>query len=331
VPHPLPTPPNLDAVDRAVVFGSCGFLGREVTAQLLQAGAAVLGIDTRPWPGEAPRGYTHSAAGAAALPQARAFLAGGHGAALFLHLAGLADAGVCQREPELARALNVDLVREALEILGGTRCAFVFPSTGIVYGDGLARPATEDDPLLPAAEYARGKIEAEALVRRASEATPGLLCGAVCRLANLYGPESGANTVLGRVLSQARAGGPLQVWDESPVRDFLHVSEAAEGLLRLGVAAWTRGGCHTANLSTGQGTTVGQLVDLCAELFHIPRLPQERPRAEGARPSLLVLDNSRLAALTGWRPRLALRQGLESCLHSPDTNTAQASTAQTPA
>lgn len=329
-------------VRRAVVFGSLGFLGREATRQLLDQGAAVLGIDTRPYPGALPKGYAHSAEGAADLPgalrQAAAFLEESEGRkegpALFLHLAGLADAGTCQREPELAKRLNVDLVAEALAALAGLSCTFVFPSTGIVYGDGLDRPATEDDPLLPAAEYAHGKIEAEGLVRAACQERP--LTGAICRLSNLYGPESGENTVVGRVLTQARSGGPLKVWDESPVRDFLYVSEAAEGLLRLGLAAYGlnangqnpngQTGCLTANLSTGQGTGIGALVDLCAELFHIPRLPQERANTEQARTSHLVLDNHRLEALTGWKPRVGLRLGLTLCMapgHTAQNNTPQ--------
>lgn len=338
-----PTANTPAPVRRAVVFGSLGFLGREATRQLLDQGATVLGIDTRPYPGALPRGLAHSAEGAADLPgvlrQAAAFLGESAGPALFLHLAGLADAGTCQRDPELAKRLNVDLVAQALAALAGLSCTFVFPSTGIVYGDGLSRPATEDDPVLPAAEYARGKIEAEGLVRAACQGRP--LTGAICRLSNLYGPESGENTVVGRVLAQARSGGPLKVWDESPVRDFLYVTEAAEGLLRLGLAAYGQAaggqaaygqnangqtGCLTANLSTGQGTGIGALVDLCAELFHIPRLPQERANTEQARASLLVLDNHRLHNLTGWRPQVRLRQGLELCMapgHTAQNHTPQ--------
>lgn len=329
---PNPTP---SAFARAVVFGACGFLGREVVRQLAATGAQVLGIDTRPWPGPRPDGYSHSAGGTGALPQAAAFLGGGPAErpagegnlppSAFFHLAGLADAGACQKNPALAQRLNVDLVAEALAALARTPCAFVFPSTGIVYGDALGRPAREDDPLLPTAEYARGKIAAEGLVRAACAAGP--LCGAIARLSNLYGPGGGENTVLGRVLAQARRGEALQVWDESPVRDFLFVSDAAEGLLRLGLAALGPANapghlekdclvenCLVANLSTGLGTRIGALLDLGAELFHTSRLPQERETDAAAPVSSLVLDNSRLVALTRWRPAVGLAQGLVSCL-----------------
>jgi UDP-glucose 4-epimerase len=320
------------------VFGACGFLGRLVARRLLQSGAQVLGIDTKPWPGATPAGYAHSGDGAAALAMAATFLkaqtdtlippkgAAGQGAsplgtpqggpAGFFHLAGLADAGTCQRDPELAKRLNVDLVVEALAALSGVRCAFVFPSTGIVYGDRLGRPAREDDPLLPAAEYARGKIAAEGLVRAASSEGP--LRGAVARLSNIYGPGGGENTVLGRLLAQARRGEPLRVFDESPVRDFLHVDDAAEGLVRMGLAALAgdSGQALTANLSTGVGTSVGALVDLCAELFHSSRLAPERQPDPRAHVSSLVLDNARLRALTGWRPSITLRQGLPGSINT---------------
>lgn len=325
------------AYGRAVVFGACGFLGREVTRLLLSQGAQVLGIDTRPWPGALPAGYVHNAEGASNLPtalaQGRQFLAQRRldvpeldGAAGFFHLAGLADAGACQRDPELAQRLNVDLVSLALDALAaqeGPPRVFVFPSTGIVYGDALARPAREDDPALPAAAYARSKIEAEGLVR--ARCKSGSLRGAIARLSNLYGPGGGENTVLGRILAQARRGEPLQVWDESPVRDFLFVSDAAEGLLRLGLAALGQGmpgqGTLTANLSTGQGVCVGELIDLCTELFHTSRLPQEREPDPAKPVSSLVLDNSRLKTLTGWSPATGLRQGLTDCYRNANSTT----------
>lgn len=338
------SPASPDRFGRAVVFGSCGFLGSEVTRKLLASGSRVLGIDTRPWPGPVPEGYSHSAQGAAALPQAAAFLGAGpgfcppdgtpkghgpllgvHGAeppdlpAAFFHLAGLADATACQADPALARRLNVELVAEALAAVSGLACVFVFPSTGIVYGDGLGRPAREDDPLLPRAEYARGKIEAEGMVRAACAKGP--LRGAIARLSNLYGAGGGENTVLGRLLAQVRAGGPLQVWDERPVRDFLHVADAAEGLIRLGLAAHAPAGpgdALTANLSTGVGTSVAELIDLCADLFHTSRLSQEREPDLAAPPSSLVLDQGRLAALTGWRPRVDLRLGLKRSITGGD-------------
>jgi len=311
------TPQRGPALARAAVFGAQGFLGGALTRRLLAAGTLVFGIDTRPWPGAPRQGYRHSAGAEAALPEAAAFLGedAGKGPRAFFHMAGLADARACQLDPERARRLNVDLVARALAALDGVRAAFVFPSTGIVYGDRLDRPAREDDPLLPAAEYARGKITAEGLVRAACAKGP--LCAAIARLSNIYGPAGGENTVLGRLLAQARRGEPLHVFDETPVRDFLHLDDAAEGLIRLGLAACALRGPErtiTANLSTGEGVSVGQLVDLCAELFHSSRLAPEHTPPADARASSLVLDNARLAALTGWRPGVTLRRGLQDSI-----------------
>lgn len=312
---------------QAVVTGASGFLGRLVAGRLAAAGVRVLGIDLAPAPplpqNAAP--WEHLALPLEQAAEAcREFLSAPGGSAL-LHLAGLADAEACRANPEKAFALNVGLVSQALEICrkAGTEqgACLVLPSTGLVYGPGVSAsgPLTESAPTHPWGVYAAAKIAAEALVL--GYGAEQRLPVAVARLSNVYGAGGGENTVVGRILAQALAGGPVTVRDERPMRDFLHAHDAAEGLIQLARAALKRGHGFPllANLSTGQGATVGGVVDMACELFQVSRgisglgSGPEREQDKGPAPLPLVLDNSRLLQYTGWKPTIGLAEGLRLC------------------
>jgi len=309
---------------QAVVTGASGFLGRLVAGRLAARGVRVLGVDLAPLPEGAGGGWEHlalpldQAAGAC-----REFLGAAEGAAL-LHLAGLADASACAAHPDRAFALNVGLVAQALDICRtaggqGRGAAFVLPSTGLVYGPGVdaAPPLTEDAPTSAWGIYAGTKLAAEALAL-AHAAEQGVPV-AVARLSNVYGAGGGANTVVGRILAQVRAGGPVVVRNERPLRDFLHASDAAEGLIRLAQAALAQGpgAAIVANLSTARATSVGQVVDMACELFHVSR--GTAGKGAGPQPLPLVLDNAKLARSTGWKPGILLREGLMLPATTPHT------------
>lgn len=80
---------------------------------------------------------------------------------VILHCAALADHGACEREPELAEAINV----VGSEVLASTSDArFVLISTDAVFS-GETGNYNESDPVSPTTVYGRTKAEAEQRVR----------------------------------------------------------------------------------------------------------------------------------------------------------------------
>lgn len=272
---------------RALVTGADGFLGRRLVRLLEERGVAVQRLDARRRP-PAPSGA----------PEA------------LYHLAGLANASLCDADPTGAFEANVALVSRMLEYcrVHGVP-TFVLPSTGLVYGAAVKGKASETRVPQPSGMYAATKLAAESLLAGAC-ARFGL-AGACARLGNLYGPGVSEATVAGTVLAQLQKGLEPKVRDPRPVRDFLFVDDAAEGLLRLSRAA-VPGSSLVVNVSTGRGASVAELLEEARRAAGLPPAKMKLGRGPA-----LVLDNRRLARLTRWRPGTSLREGLRACLE-PD-------------
>jgi dTDP-4-dehydrorhamnose reductase len=80
---------------------------------------------------------------------------------LIIHCAALSKAAACEKEPERARKLNVELTRKLCEFAADTR--LIFFSTDLVF-DGSKGNYAEADATNPLTIYGRTKAEAEQIV-----------------------------------------------------------------------------------------------------------------------------------------------------------------------
>jgi nucleoside-diphosphate-sugar epimerase len=189
----------------------------------------------------------------------------------------------------------------------------IFASTAYVYGSSRDGALSETDPAAPRNAYAVSKLGAELALMQAEGAAPARR---IARLANLYGGKAAPDTVIGHALLQAAAGGPIRLRALSPVRDFLHVDDAASGLLALAGADLDP--CVVLNLSTGHGTSIREMADILVRAAETEGMGPLRVVEDAAlnqdTPDVLVLDSARLRALTGWRPGITLEEGLRRSL-----------------
>ncbi len=131
---------------------------------------------------------------------------------------------------------------------------------------------------------------------------------------NLYGPgddfgllSSHVVPALLRKVHEAKTGGgPVEIWGSGqPRREFLHVDDCADAVVFL---AQHYGGESHVNVGCGEDVTIRELAGLIArvvgyegEFVFDAGKPDGTPRK--------LLDVQRLTAL-GWRPRIALEEGL---------------------
>ena len=193
-------------------------------------------------------------------------------------------------------------------LLGKGYRRVVYASSAVLYGDADIRAHLPNDPIRSDDAYTRIK-------RRSELAVLKLPVGVVVRLANIYGPGMSPNNVISTILRQIPRAGSLEIIDTNPVRDFIWVEDAAEGIVALALSHsrnGNEGGLY--NLGTGVGTSIGALADMVLDIDRQTGRPVNAKFSSG-RQSSLILDFSATTSACGWRPKTSLQQGLSHLLN----------------
>lgn len=274
---------------KVVVTGASGFLGRNVLRVL----AAQRNLELIPVTRQKISGwisvadYSQSPAGD-----------------VLIHLAEDAD------RSQVAKAGSVyeEKVHATLSaLLAKDYSRVVYASSAVLYGDRDGRAHFPGDLLMVSDAYSRIKRQSELAIL----ASPG---GVVARLANIYGPGMSQNNVMSTILRQLSGAGLLEIMNASPVRDFLWVEDAAEGIVALALNCPGEGkNGRVFNLGTGVGTSIGVVARMALEIAGQADRSVVSNSLAGCRSRLLV-DSSDTTTACGWQPKTSLQQGLASML-----------------
>ncbi len=203
---------------------------------------------------------------------------------------------------------------EACRLHGARRV--VVAASDKAYGASATLPYREDMPLDPRYPYDVSKAATD-MIARSYWHTVGLPV-AVTRFANLYGGgDLNRSRLIPEAIAAVLAGrAPAIRSDGSPERDFLYVEDAVDAYLRLADALDrddARG--EAFNAGGGQPHAVRAVVARICALAGADVEPDVRgtgtPDGEIDRQ---YVDASKLRALTGWKPRVGLDEGLRRTL-----------------
>jgi UDP-glucose 4-epimerase len=292
-----------------VLIGGAGFIGRHLARRLARE-AEVRVLDRMP--GDLPEGVRYVPGGLEDRDALAAVLAPG---ATVVHLAWSTLPASSNRDPRADAAENIVGSLGLLEACRDARVRRVVyvSSGGTVYGRAARLPVAEDDPAHPLCAYGVSKLAVEkyvALFRHLYGLEYSIL-----RPGNAYGPgqdpargQSAPTVFAHRVLS----GEPVVIWgDGSAVRDYLHVDDLVEAVVRVLAFQAPPAGPRLFNVGTGRGTSLTELVALCGKVLgKTPRVEYAPGRALDVPAN--VLDARRLGQVTGWSARVSLEDGIES-------------------
>ncbi|HSI62400.1 MAG TPA: NAD(P)-dependent oxidoreductase [Candidatus Saccharimonadia bacterium] len=286
--------------ERLFLTGANGLIGTAVCKAAVARGYNVLGMCRKP-DAVLPVGCEKVTGTMRDLPWSRieAFAP-----TTLLHLAWTARPGVNFTSPEneelitQSEALFTGLLDRGVRHLAGT-------GTFIEYATS-PHPLVEDiSPQKSLVPYSQAKLATLGRLRQITEGTG--VSWSWFRVFNAYGEGEDAARMTSALMRHLAAGIPVSVKTPASLRDYIHASDVAEGML----TSLDSGLADVVNIGTGVGVRV---LDLARQIAIAagadPGLvTAQDPPNEDLMPCAIA-DSSKLRS-TGWSPRVSLENGLQ--------------------
>ncbi|MDQ5873392.1 MAG: SDR family NAD(P)-dependent oxidoreductase [Acidobacteriota bacterium] len=181
------------------------------------------------------------------------------------------------------------------------------------YGPAVRLPVSEETPADPRGIYEISQLSAEMICRTYTR-IHGVRTIPL-RLTNVYGPRGQMKHshfgVVNWFVRLALEGRPIPVFGTGQIlRDFLYVDDCVEAL--VAVAGEPAAVGEVVNVGNDRASTFLEVAEVLREI--VPGTAIEftefSPERKAQEPGDFVSDIAKIRRLTGWEPRIGLREGL---------------------
>ncbi len=293
-----------------LVTGGAGYLGSVLTERLLDAGHRVTVIDNLMY-GQRSLFHVCSRPGFdfmyGDVRDERLMRDAVKGADVIIPLAAVVGAPACDRDPWLARSVNLDSIL-MLNRLRSPSQLVVFATTNSGYGTQTGEFfCTEETPLQPISLYGRTKVEAEAALLGTANVIS-------LRLATVFGvsPRMRIDLLVNNFVYQAVTARYLVIFEKHFKRNYIHIRDVADCFLHTiqnaerMVGRAFNAGLDSANLSKEElALKIKEHVpDLYIHFSEVGSDPDKRN---------YIVSNQRLCE-AGFEARRTLDEGVEELM-----------------
>lgn len=315
-----------------LLTGGTGFIGSHTAVELAAAGHSVVIADNLSNSSASVIGRLEQITGARVLfyhidvtgrmALERVFLE--HSIDAVIHFAGLKAVGESVAKPLLYYRNNLDASMALLETMAAHGCKrFIFSSSATVYGMTNTAPFTEDMPAGGCTNpYGWTKFMSEQILRDAAAADSEMSV-VLLRYFNPAGahesgligeqPQGIPNNLMpylcqvaaGRLPQLRVFGNDYPTPDGTGVRDYIHVTDLAQGHAAALAYAASHQGAEVINLGTGRGSSVLDLVHSFEQVNGVKIPYTIAPRRPGDIAECWA-DVSKAGRLLGWKAQKTL-------------------------
>tara|TARA_R110001632_G_scaffold3543_2_gene15738 strand:- start:2679 stop:3644 length:966 start_codon:yes stop_codon:yes gene_type:complete len=209
---------------KILITGGSGYLGSVITGNFLQKGAEVTVLDNLMYNQSSSIIYSHN--------KNFKFIFGDvrnksllkdlvFDFDIIIPLAAIVGFPACDRDKDLATAINYEHVRYICELVGHTKIKVVYPNTNSGYGIGDSGVCTEESPLNPISHYGLTKVKAEKEVLK--------IGGISVRLATVFGtsPRMRMDLLVNEFVYKALTDKYITIFEKDFVRNYIHIRDVA--------------------------------------------------------------------------------------------------------
>lgn len=310
---------NYFSSKKVLVTGGLGFIGSTLARRLVDLGACVTVIDSLipEYGGNLfnVSGYEDKVRiniSDVRDPHSMRYLVQGQD--ILFNLAGQTSHMDSMQSPDTDLEINCRAQLSILEAckLWNRGIVTVFASTRQIYGAPDYLPVDERHPLRPVDVNGINKLAGEYYHILYNQVYG--IRGCVLRLTNTYGPrmriKDARQTFLGIWVRRAVEGEAFEIWGGAQRRDFTYVDDAVEAFLLAASREEVQG--KVFNLGGEGVVTLRDLGDMVVDAtgcgsYRLMAFPSDRKRIDIGD---YYADYSAFNAAVGWRPSIALRDGI---------------------
>ena len=210
---------------KVLITGGAGYLGSVLTERLLNSGYSVTILDNLMYNQTSLIHYSHNKNFDFIYGDVRNHKLLEELVPSFdvvIPLAAIVGFPACDRDKDLATAVNYDHVRKICEIVKDTKIRVVYPNTNSGYGIGENGECTEESPLNPISHYGVTKVKAEREVLN--------IGGVSIRLATVFGssPRMRMDLLVNEFVYKALTDKYITIFEKNFTRNYIHIRDVAK-------------------------------------------------------------------------------------------------------
>ena len=221
---------------------------------------------------------------------------------IVFHLAAIDNRVTCRENFPLVFDVNIKGTFNVASLCSNLD-KMVYMSSNMVYGEQRYLPIDENHPLDGRDPYAVSKITSEYLFKAFDFIQD--LPYTIVRNFNTFGPRQNIESLIPSIIMEGLTKDQIDVWTPSVLRDFQYVEDCTDALIEIVESDSTLH--EIVNLGSGRGTTTGELANIVCEYLNTSWVDLKKPAPESSK---FVSDITKIQALTKWKPRMTLEEGL---------------------